>query len=54
MFSRKKSIKKIRTEATQIFNKFCGSMKDLRNEINNENDGNYFFTINSLDIFYLV
>jgi hypothetical protein len=49
--------KKIRTEATQIFLKFCengSTMKDLRNKINNNNDGNYFFTINSQDIFYLV
>ena len=49
--------KKIKAEATQIFNKFCESgstMKDLRNKINNDNDGNYFFTINSQDIFYLV
>ena len=49
--------KKIKAEATQIFNKFCESgstMKDLRNKINNDNDGNYFFKINSQDIFYLV
>ena len=49
--------KKIKAEATQIFNKFCESgstMKDLRNKINNDNDGNFFFKINSQDIFYLV
>ena len=48
--------KKIKTDSFQIFQKFCSTtkMKDLRNKINNNNDGNYFFTINSEDIFYLI
>ena len=42
---------KIKTDSLRIFHKFCSNnkIKDLRHKINN-----YYFTINSEDIFYLI
>ena len=44
-------------EANQIFKKLSESgikTKDLRNKVDNRGKGNYFFTINSNNIFYLI
>ena len=44
-------------EANQIFKKLSESgvkTKDLRNKVDNRGKGNYFFTINSSNIFYLI
>ena len=49
--------KTIINEAQQIFTKLSNSgikTKDLRNKVNNKDKGNYFFTINSKNIFYLI
>ena len=49
--------KPIAKEAFQIFKKLSESgikTKDLRNKVDNRGKGNYFFTINSSNIFYLI
>ena len=49
--------KTIAKEANQIFKKLSESgikTKDLRNKVDNRGKGNYFFTINSSNIFYLI
>ena len=47
----------IKDESEQIFTKLSNSgikTKDLRNKVSNKDKGNYFFTINSKNIFYLI
>ena len=49
--------KSIKDQSEQIFTKLSNSgikTKDLRNKVSNKDKGNYFFTINSKNIFYLV
>jgi lipopolysaccharide export LptBFGC system permease protein LptF len=49
--------KTLAKEANQIFKKLSESgikTKDLRNKVDNRGKGNYFFTINSNNIFYLI
>ena len=51
------SSKTIAKEGNQIFKKLSESgikTKDLRNKVDNRGKGNYFFTINSSNIFYLI
>ena len=56
-YPEKGASKSVKSEAQQIFTKLSNSgikTKDLRNKVSNKDKGNYFFTINSKNIFYLI
>ena len=56
-YPEKGTSKKIVNEAHEIFSRFCSSgekVKDERNKINAKDDGIYYFTISSQNIFLMV
>ena len=56
-YPEKGTSKKIVNEAQKIFSKFCSSgdiIRDERNKINAKEDGIYYFTVNSQNVFLLV